>query len=96
MNRLIPLALALLVTAPIVLADDKGHDHAAAKSGQMQPRDRTAMSAGEFAKLDADKNGQLARAELPTEHKLVAHFDMLDTDKSGTLSAAEFAEGRDM
>jgi Ca2+-binding EF-hand superfamily protein len=54
------------------------------------------MSAEEFAKLDADKNGQLSRSELPKEHKFAAHFDMLDTDKNGTLSAAEFAKGHGM
>ena len=50
----------------------------------------------EEAKLDADKNGQLSRSELPKEHKFAAHFDMLDTDKNGTLSAAEFAKGHGM
>lgn len=96
MKRLLPFAIALLIAAPLVWADDKGHDHTAAKSGQPQPHDMAAMSAEEFAKLDADKNDQLTRTELPTEHKLTAHFDMLDTDKNGTLSAAEFAKGNSM
>ena len=51
---------------------------------------------GQFRKMDADKNGQLSRSELPKEHKFAAHFDMLDTDKNGTLSAAEFAKGHGM
>ncbi len=96
MKRLLPFAIALLIAAPLAWADDKGHDHMAAKNGQPQPHDMAAMSAEEFAKLDADKNGQLGRAELPKEHKLAAHFDMLDTDKNGTLSAAEFAKGNSM
>jgi Ca2+-binding EF-hand superfamily protein len=96
MKRLLPFAIALLVAAPFAEADDKGHDHAAAKNGQSQPHDMAAMSAEEFAQLDADKNGQLTRTELPQEHKLTAHFDMLDSDKNGTLSAAEFAEGNSM
>jgi Ca2+-binding EF-hand superfamily protein len=96
MNRLLPFAIALMFSAPLAWAEDKGHDHMAAKNGQAQPHDMAAMSAEEFAKLDADKNGQLARAELPKDHKLTAHFDMLDTDKNGTLSAAEFAKGGSM
>ena len=96
MTRLLPFAIALLIAAPVAWADDKGHDHMAAKNGQTQPHDMAAMSAEEFAKLDADKNGQLSRSELPKEHKFAAHFDMLDTDKNGTLSAAEFAKGNSM
>lgn len=96
MTRLLPFAIALLIAAPVAWADDKGHDHLAAKNGQTQPHDMAAMSAEEFAKLDADKNGQLSRSELPKEHKFAAHFDMLDTDKNGTLSAAEFAKGHGM
>ena len=96
MNRLLPFTIALLLCAPLAWAEDKGHDHMAAKNGQTQPHDMAAMSAEEFAKLDADKNGQLARAELPKDHKLTAHFDMLDTDKNGTLSASEFAKGNSM
>lgn len=96
MKRLLPFAIALLISTPLAWAEDKAHDHAAAKNGQTQPHDMAAMSAAEFAKLDADKNGQLGRAEFPKEHKLTAHFDMLDTDKNGTLSAAEFAKGSSM
>ena len=82
MTRLLPFAIARLIAAPVAWADDKGHDHMAAKNGQTQPHDMAAMSAEEFAKLDADKNGQLSRSELPKEHKFAAHFDMLDTDKN--------------
>ena len=96
MKRLLPFAIALLMASPLAWADDKGHDHAAAKNGQTQPHDMAAMSAEEFARLDADKNGQLSRAELPQAHRLTVHFDMLDADKNGTLSAAEFAEGNRM
>jgi Ca2+-binding EF-hand superfamily protein len=96
MNRLLPFTIALLLSTPLAWADDKGHDHMAAKNGQPQPHDMAAMAAEEFAKLDADKNGQLARAEFPKDHKFTAHFDMLDTDKNGTLSAAEFAKGGSM
>jgi len=62
-----PFALALLVAAPFAQDDDKAHDHdhAAAKNGQVQPHDMAAMSAAEFAKLDADKDGELERSEMP-------------------------------
>lgn len=96
MKRLIPCAIALLLSAPLAWAEDKSHDHMAAKNGKPQPHDMAAMSAAEFAKLDADKNGQLGRGELPKDHKLTAHFDMLDTDRNGTLSASEFAKGSSM
>lgn len=96
MKLLMPFAIALLVAAPFAQADDKAHDHMAAKNGQVQPHDMAAMNQEEFAKLDADKNSELSRAELPKEHRLSAHFGMLDTDKSGSLSAAEFANGKGM
>jgi Ca2+-binding EF-hand superfamily protein len=96
MKGLLPLALALVVSAPLAWADDKGHDHMASKNGQPQPHDMAQMSAKQFAKLDADGNGELSRTELPQKHKLSPHFDMLDTDKNGTLSAAEFAKGNGM
>ena len=51
MKRLLPFAIALLIAAPLAWADDKGHDHMAAKNGQPQPHDMAAMSAEEFAKL---------------------------------------------
>lgn len=50
---------------------------------------------GEFATLDANKDGKLSKAEL-SKHKLGPHFDMLDADKSGTLSPTEFAAGKSM
>lgn len=56
---------------------------------------------GEFRKMDADKNGQLARTEIEQYQKLQAvaqaaarnkaTFAQLDTDKNGQLSPAEFA-----
>lgn len=56
----------------------------------------------EFRKTDADKNGQLTRAEIEQYQKLQAvaqaqarnsaAFVELDTDKNGQLSKAEFAK----
>ena len=50
---------------------------------------------GEFAVLDANKDGKLSKAEL-AKHKLGPHFGMLDADKNGTLSPTEFAAGKAM
>lgn len=95
MIRFSSFALALLLATSAAVANE-GHNHAASKNGQVPAHDMAAMSAAEFGRLDADKNGQLSRAELPKDHKLAAHFGMLDTDKTGTLSAAEFAQGSGM
>jgi Ca2+-binding EF-hand superfamily protein len=56
----------------------------------------------EFRKMDADKNGQLTKAEIEQYQKLQAVaqaqsrnralFTQLDTDKNGQLSPAEFAK----
>ena len=57
---------------------------------------------GEFRKMDADKNGQLTRAEIEQfqTQQLAAQararnkslFGQLDKDKNGQLSQAEFAK----
>lgn len=61
-----PFALALLVAAPFAQDDDKARYHAAAtKNGQVHPNEMAAMSAAEYAKLDADKDGELERSEMP-------------------------------
>ena len=56
---------------------------------------------GEFRKIDADKDGQLARAEIEQYQRAAAIvsarsrsnalFARLDADRNGQLSAAEFA-----
>ncbi len=43
-----------------------------------------------FAKLDANRDGKLSKAEM-AKHPMVAHFPMLDTDKNGYLSPTEAA-----
>lgn len=92
----IAFALALLFVAPLASAGSgEGHDHAATKSGKATHPAHDVASAA-FTALDADKNGQVSRAELPQDHKLSAHFAMLDTDKSDSLSPAEFAKGDGM
>jgi Ca2+-binding EF-hand superfamily protein len=50
----------------------------------------------EFARLDANHDGKLSRAELPAKHPLAPHFEMLDANHDGSLSPGEFAAGRGM
>jgi Ca2+-binding EF-hand superfamily protein len=58
----------------------------------------------EFGKMDADKNGQVTRAETEAFQRAVAVaesgararalFSKLDTDRNGQLSVAEFAKAQ--
>lgn len=72
-----------------------GHDH-----GGSQARDAQASGArtpdSDFARLDANKDGFVARSELPAKHGLLPHFAMADTDKDGKLDKKEFAAGMAM
>ena len=61
-----------------------------------KPAARQKMAAGEFVKLDANKDGKLSKTEVPAEHPLSAHFDMLDTDKDGSVSKAELDQHHGM
>ena len=93
-------AVSLLATAPAALGQVKPPTPAA---GAALPRAQfiTDMER-EFRKMDADKNGQLARAEIEQYQKLQAvaqaqarngaMFAQLDTDKNGQLSKSEFAK----
>ena len=45
-----------------------------------------------FAQMDTNSDGQLAKEEV--RGRLLAHFEQLDTDKSGTLSSDELSELR--
>jgi len=57
---------------------------------------------GEFGKMDADKNGQVTRAEIEGFQRAMAVteagnrnralFQQLDTDRNGQISPAEFAK----
>lgn len=91
MTRFSPLAFVFLLAGSVAAANE-GHNHAPPQNGQVAAPDMAA----EFARLDANHDGQLSRAELPRGHRLALHFGMLDADRNGTLSAAEFAQGRGM
>ena len=88
----LPIASPLLGQAKVAPAADA-------------PLPRTKFLAGmdsEFRKMDADKNGQLTRAEIEqfqtrqmaaqARERNKALFGQLDQDKSGQLSQAEFAK----
>ena len=87
------LTLAALTAAPT----------APAESVKPIPRAQfIAEMDGQFRTMDADKNGQLDRAEIEQHQKLStvaeakarnqALFVQLDIDKNGRLSTAEFAK----
>lgn len=93
--------LALCLLAGTALAADPSNPPSAANPttghAQQGHMDHAKMDGktGEFAALDANKDGKLSKAEL-AKHKLGPHFGMLDADKNGTLRPTEFAAGKAM
>jgi Ca2+-binding EF-hand superfamily protein len=103
------LAFAVIVlmllasgSAGLALAQQRTKEQ---QSPSPQPISRTAFIAqmdAQFGKMDADKNGQLTRAEIEQVQKLAAVaeaearnralFAELDKDGNKQLSAAEFAK----
>ena len=79
--------------------------HAQANTPAAQPLPRTTFIAtmdGEFRKIDANRDGQLTRAEIENGQRAQAQaqaqlrartlFRLLDTDRNGSISAAEFTK----
>lgn len=98
------VATALLGASPIALAQPAKQPKVKAIAGP-QPLLRAnfvAQMDAQFAKVDADKNGQLSRGEIEQfeQQKALADalaaneawFEKLDTNKNGQLSATEFAK----
>lgn len=88
MNIRLALALALLLpaTAP-AFAQHAAHGSASAA------RALTAdirLAEDDFDALDADKDGFVAKSELPKGHPLAAHFSMADRSRDGKLDRREF------
>jgi Ca2+-binding EF-hand superfamily protein len=44
-----------------------------------------------FARLDADKDGRISRAEVAKRPRLSRHFDKVDADHDGYVSRAELS-----
>lgn len=88
MKRTLQFAIALssMMIAGHSIASDDQHAH-----HQAAGHDHAAM-APDFAKLDANNDGQLEKSELPKDHPMLGHFDMMDKDKDGKISKAEFDE----
>jgi len=62
-----------------------GMDHHAMGHAAPAPKAGSA-----FAKLDANRDGKLSKAEM-AKHSMAGHFPMLDTDRNGYLSPKEAA-----
>lgn len=106
-NRLLvqaSLAAALLAGGPAAIAQTKKPASVQSPTGQ-QPMLRAnfiAQMDAQFGKMDADKNGQVTRAEVEqferqkalaeAQARNEALFDQLDVNKNGQLSAKEFAK----
>ncbi len=71
-------------------------DHGKMGMSGMKRADHQKMASDEFAKLDSNKDGKLAKTEIADGHPLAAHFGMLDANKDGSLSKAEFAKHHGM
>ena len=77
------------------------HAQSAVAAGDVPRATYITIQDGEFRKMDADKNGQVTRAEVEDFQRLTAvataqarnrqMFAQLDTDRNGQLSPAEFA-----
>lgn len=78
------IALTLVLGATQSFASDRQH-----ANHQAADHDHAAM-APDFAKLDANSDGQLEKSELPKDHPMAGHFDMMDKDKDGKVSRTEF------
>ena len=86
----IVLALALLAASPMVLASEDEQAKHAEHHAQHHGDHHEGMPP-DFAKLDANGDGQLEKSELPEGHRMAGeHFDMIDKDKDGKVSKAEF------
>ena len=99
MVRFSLFTLALVAAAPLsaqVTAPASG-------AAQSVPRAKVVANAeAEFARVDANKDGQMSRTEIETYQRTSATarvtarnkalFAELDADKNGQLSAAEFAK----
>lgn len=70
------------------------------KDGKLDDKERAAIRADHFKKLDKDGDGKISRAEFPAameaareqekQEHMLAMFDQMDTNKDGVVTQAEF------
>ncbi len=70
------------------------------KDGKLDDKERAAIRADHFKKLDKDGDGKVTRAEFPAameaareqqkQDHMLAMFDQMDANKDGTVTQAEF------
>jgi Ca2+-binding EF-hand superfamily protein len=92
MKQVFPLLLALAFATGNAIASPQSHAHAHAAPTELGPAAAPAASdnaAKAFDALDANKDGQLSKAELAT-YPMAAHASMADADRNGRLSREEF------
>lgn len=92
----------LILALPILVVAGTAWAQARPASGDVPRTQYITVQDGEFRKMDADKNGQLTRAEVEAFQRIVALatartrnqqlFAQLDTDRNGQISAAEFTK----
>jgi Ca2+-binding EF-hand superfamily protein len=89
MKKLLCSALAaatLLATAAPAFAEGSG------ERGGEDAKARIARRVDAvFARLDADKDGRISRAEAAKGPRLSRHFDKIDADHDGYVSRAELS-----
>jgi hypothetical protein len=69
------------------------HEPSTQPSGKMEHRKMAEDE--EFASLDRNRDGRLAREEIPVDNPVAAQFEQLDVNKDGGLSKREFAKYRE-
>ena len=92
MNIRLTLALSLLLStaAPaFAQSHDKHAGHGGATAGKAVASD-TRLTEDHFDALDTDKDGFVAKSELPAGHPLAGHFSMADRSRDGKLDRREF------
>ena len=101
MVRFSLFTLALVAAAPLA-AQTVAAPQAPAGPTSVTRAQVTANAEAEFARVDANKDGQMSRAEIENYQRISATaritarnkalFAELDADKNGQISAAEFAK----
>lgn len=93
---LLGLLLSFAALSATAAPQDATHAHDHAAMQKPAPPSSDSKSDPEFVALDKNKDGKIAKDELPAKHPLAPHFGMLDTNRDGSLSPAEFAKHHGM